>query len=520
MMKRRKWVVLLLMTTLVCALGSGCGDGKVYAMRLTKTEGAVEVSDGGGRDVSPGEDMELSDGYRVDTGKESHAWMTLGGVKLVKTDEESEIEIQKDGKDLKVVVNSGGVFFYVAKPLGDDETFEIRTSAMTVGIREACGWVDVANEKHVDIFVLEGTVECGVTDPESGEGGVEQVSRWKKAEVRLHSKGEAAKYDITKERLEVSGIPSYVLEELLVDNGLRNKINDAIGVQIPRDGSSEAYVLRGNARVCDGETEENMELARLDYEKALELDKKNPQGYLGLADLKIRQGEYGEAVEILEDGLEKVKDGEKIKKKIEEMEGGEFTDSQHRMRRRDFYRDGDLAWRHDYYYDEQGRRTQIIAYDASGKRIGKGDEVYDGEGRKTQAYGWETQNGKLMKETYEFDEDGNRVKRNVYDTDGNFVYYDVDEYDGKGHLVKSSQYLAEGDLDVYYTYDYDGDGNRTRQNHYTEDGTLVSYHVYEYDENGNCVKDSCYRGNGKLRDYTVYEYDEDGELISERQTKE
>ena len=110
MMKRRKWVVLLLMTTLVCALGSGCGDGKAFAMRLTKTEGAVEVSDGGGRDVSPGEDMELSDGYRVDTGKESHAWMTLGGVKLVKTDEESEIEIQKDGKDLKVVVNLLSIF--------------------------------------------------------------------------------------------------------------------------------------------------------------------------------------------------------------------------------------------------------------------------------------------------------------------------------------------------------------------------------------------------------------------------
>lgn len=512
MMKCRRTVALLMMVTLFCA---GCG-GSDSAMRLTKTEGTVEVLNGNGETISPAENVELSNGCRMETGEESHAWIALDGVKTVKLDKESGIEVQKDGEKTEVIVSSGGVFFNVTKPVKEEETFVIRTSTMMVDIQEGCGWVEVLDDTHENVFVLTGSVECGMTNPKTGEVKTEQISSREKAELNFYSRRESGKYDMAKDKLELYEVPSYVLEEVWADNGLRRKINAAVDIQIPKEGSAQAYALRGMARISDGETEENMEQARADYEKALELDAANAGGYLGLADLEIRQGEYDAAMETLENALEETGDSTEIKEKIAEMESGEIKDSQQRMRRYSLYRDGELAWYHDYFYDEQGRRIKITAYDASEKQLGTGEEKYDEEGRKIQAYGWETQTGKLMKETYEFDENGNRVRKKVYDTEGMFIYYCENEYDEKGLLVKSSQYEVGGYLDVYYTYEYDKNGNQIRKNHYSEDGTLISYHLYEYDEKGYCVRDRSYRGTGELRWDITYEYDEEGNRISEQ----
>ena len=75
-------------------------------------------------------------------------------MKLTKLDQDSEIAITKEGKELEIEVKSGSLFFNVTEPLADDETMDIRTSTMMVGIRGTCGWVtqDTA-------ALLEGTVE-------------------------------------------------------------------------------------------------------------------------------------------------------------------------------------------------------------------------------------------------------------------------------------------------------------------------------------------------------------------------
>ena len=99
----------------------------------------MTVSDGTGKDVPLLEDLGLYNGYGVDTRSESYAWINLDDVKLTKMDQESEIAIQKDGKSLEIEVRSGSLFFNVTEPLKDDETMDIRTSTMLVGIRGTCG---------------------------------------------------------------------------------------------------------------------------------------------------------------------------------------------------------------------------------------------------------------------------------------------------------------------------------------------------------------------------------------------
>lgn len=180
---------------------TACGSGeRASTMSLVKTAGSVAVYDDGGKTLQAAEQLKLYSGYRMDTHAESYAWINLDHVKLTKMDEESEIEIRKDGKKLEIIVNSGNLFFNITEPLQEDESLDIRTSNMLVGIRGTCGWVESSPDSTDSaIYVLEGTVECA-----GGSGNTEKISAGQKAAVAE---------EITVEPMEISDIPDFVLQE-------------------------------------------------------------------------------------------------------------------------------------------------------------------------------------------------------------------------------------------------------------------------------------------------------------------
>lgn len=63
---------------------------------------------------------------------------------------------------------------------------------------------------------------------------------------------------------------------------------------------AELYISRAGAYVYSGETADNLAAALADYEAAKELDSADPDLWLGLADVYIRQGELIKALETLE----------------------------------------------------------------------------------------------------------------------------------------------------------------------------------------------------------------------------
>ena len=155
---------LLLVVSLVLSMAACSGQNTTAAtMHLRRAEGTVSVSGGDGKDVPVLEKLGLYSGYGVNTRSESYAWIDLDDVKLTKLDQNSEIAIQKEGKKLDIEVKSGSLFFNVTQPLEDDETMNIRTSTMLVGIRGTCGWVE-----HRDglsrVYILEGKVSCSAGD--------------------------------------------------------------------------------------------------------------------------------------------------------------------------------------------------------------------------------------------------------------------------------------------------------------------------------------------------------------------
>ena len=155
---------------------TACGGGAA-AMHLRRAEGTLSVSDGSGKDVPVLDNLGLYSGYGVGTRSASYAWIDLDEVKLAKLDQNSEIAIQKEGKALDIEVKSGSLFFNVTEPLADDETLNVRTSTLLVGIRGTCGWVE-ENDDLSRVYILEGKVEC------SAEGQTVRVNAGEKGSLR------------------------------------------------------------------------------------------------------------------------------------------------------------------------------------------------------------------------------------------------------------------------------------------------------------------------------------------------
>lgn len=158
-MKFKMYHVLPLALALLFLL-SGCGGATATSMRLRKIEGEVQVSDGKDKSVEAREDLALYSGYAVGTEAKSYSWIDLDSAKLIKMDESSQVGIEKDGGNLKLQLESGTLFFDIAKPLEDNESMEIRTSTLGIGIRGTCGWVDASEGGVTKVYILLGKVEC------------------------------------------------------------------------------------------------------------------------------------------------------------------------------------------------------------------------------------------------------------------------------------------------------------------------------------------------------------------------
>lgn len=487
----------------VCLLCTACGESAAASvMQLMKLEGVVGVSDGEGKKLSPEEKMMLYSGYQMETQNESFAWINLDSVKLTKMDESSDIEIRRDGKQLEILVNSGKLYFNITEPLEDDETLDIRTSTMAVGIRGTCGWVEALDASHMYVYILEGTVQCSVTDPESGETITDTVSSGEMAELILNS-GEEGGCEIRKETFAEYGVPDFVRNELAADQELQEKIYQASGMEIP-----EETIL--------------------------------PQTYLEQADMYIRQGEPENALEVLRQGLELFENNEEISAKIEELEAGDTASSEAKVwRYYSYYAENALRYYMEYAYDEQGRANSVATYMEDGSEISRTEILYDGQGNTIQEYYMDSSDGRMGRNTYEYDADGNQIARASYSSGGSLSGSSAFTYDGNGNLIRENLYNADGtatgsyeytynaenqltqktyldaneNISSYTTYEYDADGNQTRENYFQSDGSLSTYYAYEYDNNGRRTKENYFNADGTLSTSREYEYDANGNII-------
>lgn len=185
---------------------------KGKTIRLEMYTGSVEVKSGSGKEISATEKMRVFDGYTVKTLSDSEAYFSLDDTKAVKLGANTEIKIKKSWFSNKIAVISGELFFNVTKPLGSNESLEISTPTMSMGIRGTSGCV-IVNDKGAKAQIYTGKVE--------GSRG--------NAKVHINAGEQAVAttgLQLSKLKQDGSEIPSMALREIVKDSKLANEIKE------------------------------------------------------------------------------------------------------------------------------------------------------------------------------------------------------------------------------------------------------------------------------------------------------
>ncbi len=198
------------------------GRIRATTMRMLRMEGTVTLEENG-KFKTIIDNLRLKSGDALNTEVESLASISLDETKVITMDELSRAEFNQKRKMLDLNLTKGSLFFEVSKPLEDDETFDIRTSTMVVGIRGTSGYVTVDNENRWNIVVTDGTVHVTGINPNTGETIETDVPAGQRCTVYLYDRDEKSVL-FTLEEVKEDEIPDFVVNILRDDSELLEKV--------------------------------------------------------------------------------------------------------------------------------------------------------------------------------------------------------------------------------------------------------------------------------------------------------
>ena len=258
-----------------------------------------------------------------------------------------------------------------------------------------------------------------------------------------------------------------------------------------------SYVGRGDAYIGAGETEDNLNSALDDYTTAAELDETIPAAWLGMADVYIRRGQYDQALDILQEALEKTENNQSISDKIAEIanmntesSANSNTDLEGSATLEEIVPPGEGLLIRENCYNENGlwNYTEYF-YNALGICLEEIITLHDGEIQghiKYDIHGneiWHLSYGDITEYQNFYDEEGRLIRRET-DSTTTYYYYDesgrtvrhesdsthgVDEYDENGNLI-FEEWSWNDDIDRDYA------------------GLLINRYYHEYNEDGLLTK--------------------------------
>ncbi len=200
-------------------------------MRLLKVEGTVTIEDASGNVKPVIDNIRFQSGDTLSTGTDGLASIGLDDTKIVTLQNDSSAQFIKNGKQIELKLKQGGVFFEVTKKLTDDETYEIETSNMTVGIRGTSGYVWYDESGLQSLVITDGKVLVSGHNPQTGETKTVEVCGGQQVSCFLYS-------DITEERtsiefelkdLEEDELPEFPLQMLAENPDLMEKVCNETG---------------------------------------------------------------------------------------------------------------------------------------------------------------------------------------------------------------------------------------------------------------------------------------------------
>ena len=248
-------VVVIAAVVVIIMLNSGI---RATTMRLLRMEGIVTLEDINGNEKSIVDNMRFTSGDALSTGEASLASIALDDHKIVTLEENSRAQFIRDGGMLELNLTDGGVFFEVNKPLEEDETFDIRTSTMTVGIRGTSGYVHVDEDGIASLILTSGHVHITGINPTTGETKELDVEPGDRVQVYLFNDRAVDSVDFEIDDISEEELNQFIIDYLCENNELRVTVCAASGWE-------EEIILelgRGSVTVTE-ETEETAEFVIL-----------------------------------------------------------------------------------------------------------------------------------------------------------------------------------------------------------------------------------------------------------------
>lgn len=233
-------------------------------LRLVKTEGTVKVENATGKEISYTSNMKLYSNYKITTGAASYAWISLDDSKAAKLDANSVVEVQKSGKKLTLYLSSGELFFNVTSPLNSDESFQIKTSTMTTGIRGTSGTVCVVNQSISEVYMFTGEASIYAENPAAGLSKTGIVKAGQKATSLIAQDAMAQtgqKVDILIENYKEEEVSGSAAMEIASDTDLQQKMREQTDLDVDKIIQLKDQLLAADQKAAQEKQEEIDELA-------------------------------------------------------------------------------------------------------------------------------------------------------------------------------------------------------------------------------------------------------------------
>ncbi|MBR2824610.1 MAG: FecR domain-containing protein, partial [Clostridia bacterium] len=206
-------------------------------MRLLRYEGDVEILNAEGQSRFVLENVRFASGEVMRTGKESLASVSLDDSKIVTLDAETRVEFIEESNHLRLNLVEGRIFLDVREKLDENESLDIQTSTMTVGIRGTMVCISHSEDEQISqtqIMLLEGKTDLDYLDS-SGSHRLLPLSAGQKAVV-LQSSGDGEDVTPAVSQLTAGDLPVLVRRIVSEDPTVRQRV---------LEGSEEAAVIFG-----------------------------------------------------------------------------------------------------------------------------------------------------------------------------------------------------------------------------------------------------------------------------------
>jgi hypothetical protein len=129
---------------------------------------------------------------------------------------------------------------------------------------------------------------------------------------------------------------------------------------------------------------------------------------------------------------------------------------------------------------------------------------YDPEEKQVQKLGW----------GHSYDDKGRETETLFYDANGRLTNTGVTVYDDKERRAETTQINPDGSINHIQAYFYDDKGNKIRVSHRNADGTARNNIFRSYDDRGRVIEEIFYDGKGAVNHRSVLTYDDHGEKVS------